>query len=244
MNQELERTSAITTLIIHDFSSTPSALHNLLVLPKALSHFTFGKIHYSPATWSLTQFQTLLAPHQETLTHIEIGSLCAGYTPINFSSFPRLEVLRLSNWVYSATAEEAAFSLLAPRLHTFIWDFRVIDQHTESWDDFSAPQKEWVVRFAELAAERKSGLRRIKIVFCPDEYYGPKTREELEVCVTPWDLMDEARQKMEGLGIELTWNKCWSREKCLERLIREEEYRDEGVESGDEVSSLSADEGN
>lgn len=56
--------------------------------------------------------------------------------------------------------------------------------------------------------------------------------------------MDEAREKIGELGIELVYNKCWSREECLEGLIKEEKSRDEGLESGDEISLLSANEEN
>jgi hypothetical protein len=173
LNQEIERTSAITTLTIHNFSTMPSALQNLLLLPKALFHFAFGKIGYSLVPWSLNQFQYLLAPHQDTLKSIEIGRLGSGYTPISFLQFSRLEILQLSHWEYRASPEEAAASLLAPRLHTFIWDFRIIDQHTKSWSDFSTPQQEWILRFAELAKERKSKLSKIEIVFHPHVYQGP-----------------------------------------------------------------------
>lgn len=40
------------------------------------------------------------------------------------------------------------------------------------------------------------------------------------------------------------YNKCWSREECLEGLIMEEKFRNEGLESGDEISLLPANEGN
>lgn len=77
----------------------------------------------------------------------------------------------------------AAATLLAPRLHTFIWDFTIIDQHSESWTDIGDGQKEWLLKFAEIAAARKSALRKIEIVFCPDEWSGPRTREELAALV-------------------------------------------------------------
>jgi hypothetical protein len=96
-----------------------------------------------------------------------------------------------------------------------------------------------VLRFAELAVERKSKLRRIEIVFCPDEYQAPRSREELAVCVSPWDLMDEVGEKIRPLGIELAYNKCWSREECLERLEQEERRSESGK---DEAPLLYSDE--
>jgi hypothetical protein len=214
-----------------------------LKLPRALEHFTFGKIHSNPVRWRLDMFQWLLSDHQTTLKSIEIGSLGLGHTPINFLEFPKLEILNLSHWVYRETPEIAAATILAPRLHTFIWDFRIIDQHSESWTDFGEEQKEWLLRFAELAIARKSALRKIKIVFFPDEF-GPKTREELAVCITPWDLMDEVKDKIRPLGIELEYNKCWSREECLQQLERDEKLQKECLESEeDEISLLESDEG-
>jgi hypothetical protein len=75
-------------------------------------------------------------------------------------------------------------------LHTFIWDFRVIDQQSESWEDFGVVQKEWLLKFCALGRERSSALKRIEILFSPDEWAGPKTKEELEGIVSPWELMD------------------------------------------------------
>jgi hypothetical protein len=243
LNQDLERTSNITSLIINDFGEKPEALQNLLKLPRALEHFAFVKIHSNPVRWRLDMFQWLLADHQTTLKSIEIGSLGLGYTPINFLEFPKLEILNLSHWVYKESPEVAAASILAPSLHTFIWDFRVNDQHSESWTDFGEEQKEWLLGFAELAIARKSALRKIQIVFCPDESDGPTTREELAICVTPWDLMDEARDKIEPLGIELMYNKCWTREECLQRFERDEKLRGERSEiEEDETSLLDLDE--
>jgi hypothetical protein len=169
-------------------------------------------------------FQWLLADHKHTLKSIEIGSLCSEHTPINLLDFPVLETLNLSHWGYRETPEAAAASILAPRLRTFIWDFRVIDQHSESWSDFGKEQKEWLLRFTELAAEKKSALEKIQIVFCPDDYDGPRTREELAVCVSPWDFMDEARDKMKLLGIELEYHVSWTREECLRRIERDENF--------------------
>jgi hypothetical protein len=245
LNQDIERTSNIISLIINDFGEKPEALQNLLKLPRALEHFTFGKIHSNPVRWRLDMFQWLLADHQTTLRNIEIGSLGLGYTPINFLEFPNLEILNLSHWVYKETPEVAAASILAPRLHTFIWDFRIIDQHSESWTDFGEEQKKWLLRFAELAIARKSALRKIKIMFYPDEFDGPRTREELAICVTPWDLMDEVKDKIKPLGIELEYNQCWTREECLQRLEWEEKLRKEDQKVGkneDEISFLDSDE--
>jgi hypothetical protein len=173
-------------------------------------------------------FQRLLADHQNTLKSIEIGSLpSVGFSPINFMEYPKLEKLHLSYWVYRETAEAAAASILAPKLHTFIWDFRIIDQHTESCSDFDEPQKEWLLKFAELAAARHSALKKIKIIFEPDTYDYITTREQLAACVTPWDRIEEVKAKIKPLGIELEYNEVWTREKCLQEIERAEKFEEE-----------------
>jgi len=225
----MERTSNITELTITDFGERPEALRTLLKLPKALEHFTFGGVRSSLVQWCPEMFQWLLADHQSTLKSIEIGCLGMRRSPINFMEYPKLQKLKLSHWVYFETAETAAASLLAPSLHTFIWDFQIYDQHSEQWTDFDEPQKKWLLRFAELAAARNSALRKIEIVFKPDvENYVPiTTRAELADCVTPWDLMDEVKAKIKPLGIELEYNQCWTREECLQRIERAEKEREE-----------------
>ena len=176
-------------------------------------------------------FQRLLADHQNTLKSIEIGCLPSvgfTFTPINFMEYPKLEKLNLSYWVYRETAEAAAASILALKLHTFIWDFQIIDQHTESCSDFDEPQKEWLLKFAELAAARHSALKKIKIIFEPDTYDYITTREQLAACVTPWDRMEEVKAKIRPLGIELEYNEVWTREKCLQEIERAEMFEEEG----------------
>ncbi|KAE8451721.1 hypothetical protein EG329_003178 [Mollisiaceae sp. DMI_Dod_QoI] len=231
-SKDIERTSNITCLTVNDFGETPEALQNLLKLPRALESFNYGRIYSNPSRWTLNMFQGLLAGHQTTLKRIEIGALGRGYTPINFLEFPQLEILHLSHWVYKESSEVAAASILSPKLHTFIWDFRVMDQHSESWSDFGEEQKEWVLRFAELAAGRRSVLRKIEIMFYPDgDYNEPRAREELATCVTPWDLMDEVKEKIKPLGIELEYNKCWSREECLRNIELKEKSSEQRLEN-------------
>jgi hypothetical protein len=221
----VDHTSNIMELTIHDFGDTPEALQKLLKLPRALEHFTFGAMYSNPdpSRWRLETFQWLLADHQNTLKSIEISSSGGGYSPINFMEYPKLERLKLSHWVYRETAETAAASILAPKLHTFIWDFTVYDQHSEHWTDFDQPQKKWLLKFAELAAARKnSALKRIKIIFLPDTWEYITSREALAACVTPWDMMDEVKAKIKPLGIELEYNECWTRYECLKSIERAE----------------------
>jgi hypothetical protein len=195
-----------------------------------LEHFAFEKIYANPVRWRLDMFQWLLADHKHTIKSLEFGSLSSEYTPINLLDFSNLETLNLSHWGYKETPEVAAATILAPRLHTFIWDFNTFDQDGASWSDFGKEQKEWLLKFAELAAEKKSALRRIQIVFCPVEYEGPQTREEIATCVSPWDLMNEVRDKIRPLGIELEYGVSWTREGGLQRNERDETFHMSGDE--------------
>ena len=149
-------------------------------------------------------FQALLEPHQDTLQRIEIGSLTGGgFTPINFLSFPNLQVLQLSHWAYRETPEVAASSLLAPRLHTFIWDFRVLYLENKPREDFGVEQKEWLIDFCRLGREKRSALKKVKILFVTDEWQVPRTREVWEITVSPCGLMDEVKEVVQGFDIEL-----------------------------------------
>jgi hypothetical protein len=192
-----------------------------------LEHFRFGKIHSNPARWDLSSFQCL-HDHRDSLKSIEIGALGGDMGAISFLDFTNLETLNLSRWAFHFSPEVARSTLLAPQLHTFIWDFTVEDQHSEVWSDFGREQKDWIVKFAELAVEQKSVLRKIKIVFnpdTPDEWFSPGTREELRDWVSnwvcPWDLMYEARDAIRPSGIELSYNRRWIQQECLQRT---EEY--------------------
>jgi hypothetical protein len=96
-----------------------------------------------------------------------------------------------------------------PKLHTFIWDYHHItgDSLSERWQEFGQPEKGWNIKFGQLAAAQKSALRHIKIIFTPLRWSAPLTRQELTDWAYPWDLMDEAAEKLRPLGIDLSYNK-------------------------------------
>jgi hypothetical protein len=218
---------AISELIISDFGDTPEALQSLLNLPKALQHFEFGKVHSTPSTWwNLGHFQRLLHGHRESLRSIEIGALGREMININLLDFTKLETLNLSRWVFDFTPEIACATLLAPKLRTFIWDFTIEDQHSESWTSFGQEQRDWITTFAKLAVAQKSALRQIKIVFNPDEGSGPRTRDQLKDHPWPWDFMDQARDAMYP-DVKLSYNNLWDRQHFIDRIeaLEAEEHR-------------------
>jgi len=196
----------------------------LLKLPKRLHHFRFGKAH-GPIRWDLCMFQSLLEGHKASLKSVEIGHLESSKTSMTFVDFPLLETLNLSRWVFDLTPEMACSQFLAPNLHTFIWDFTIDDRPSENWKDFGPAQRDWLLKFAELAIAKKSSLRKIKIIFVPDEDSGPDTKEELESLICPWDLMDEVREALMPNGIELSYNECLTKQEYLEWIECIEEER-------------------
>jgi hypothetical protein len=170
-------------------------------------------------------FFQCLHDHRDSLKSIEIEALGGDMGTISFLDFTNLETLNLSRWAFNISPEVARSTLLAPKLHTFIWHFTIRGWQNDSWRDFGQEQKNWIVKFAELATEEKSALRKIKIVFNPEtpgEWFGPGTREELRdwVCKwdCPWDLMDEARDAIRLRGISLSYNRLWTRQECLQRM--------------------------
>ncbi|CZR51719.1 uncharacterized protein PAC_01596 [Phialocephala subalpina] len=227
MDKEFERSSSITGLDLDDFGDTPEALRRFLKLPKALEHFRFGNGYSGQISWDLGHFQSLLQDHRSSLKGIEIGALGREKKDISFLNFPNLETLNLSCFVVSPSPEVACATLLGPKLHTFIWDFTVIDQSSESWIDFGQKQKDWILKFAELAIAQQSALRKIEIIFTPDRWSCPQTREQLRDWGWPWDLMDEVRDAIKP-DIELSYNKCWEKQECLDRI--EERERNEREE--------------
>jgi hypothetical protein len=212
----------------------PAALAHLLAWPRNLEHFTFDRMYWNESTWDFGTFETLLKPYRSTLKSISIGYLTGGQQTIDFSCFTELSTLSLSRWQLYCTPEVASSTLLAPKLHTFIWDFGIYDQHTESLSDFAQAQVDWILKFAELAAGKGSCLRNIKIVFNPDPWNEPSTRLESEERRHPWNLMDDLNATLKLLGIELTYSPIPF--SCLEEIEETDEEDEEslGTEEQDE----------
>ncbi|RDW69256.1 hypothetical protein BP6252_08276 [Coleophoma cylindrospora] len=233
-NPDVKRTNSMTKLDISDFGETPQALRNLLELPKSLQHFRFGTIHHNSVFWELQFFQELLCGHRDSLVNVEIGAVGRrGGEHISFLEFPKLVTLDISYWNFDFSPEVAAATLLAPNLHTFIWNFTIEDQHNETSSDFGEEQKLWVSRFAELAAAHESALRKIVIIFNPDIYLGSPTEEELDEIIKPWTLMAEAAEVMKSTGIELSYDNKPAIQLCQQyREQQEREAVDEMAGSG------------
>jgi hypothetical protein len=185
----------------------PSSLAHLLAWPKKLEDFSFGRIVWNPEHWDLETFEQLLEPYRSSLKNISIGHLpTGGQKTINFTSFNELSTLTLTRTQLDCTPEVANATLLAPKLHTFTLDFGRYDTRSEEWANFGQEQVEWLLKFAELAAAQKSALKTIAIVFNPDEWSAPSSREGFEAVGYPWDRMDDLRVKMRPLGIDFKYS--------------------------------------
>jgi hypothetical protein len=182
----------------------PTALAHLLAWSKNLENFEFQRIYSNRFHWDFATFETVLAPYRDTLKHITIGYLSGGTKTIDFSGFTELLTLNLSRWQLDCSPETASSTLLAPKLHTFTWDFGIYDQHSESVTDFAEPQADWILALANLAAARKASLKTIEIEFNPESSYS-QTAEQHEALKRPWDLMNGLSIKMRPLGIELKY---------------------------------------
>ena len=192
-------------LVISDYSDTPAALESLLAWPEILEHFVFERIYYTEHHWSFGTFESILKRHQSTLKTLCIGQLFGRTTCINVTPFSNLEELNLSRWALDCTPDIAVSMLLGPKLKTFIWDFGIYDQHSESWSDFSQREQEWILEFARLTAARKSALKKIKIRFEPDEWSTPNTPGSYESVGFPWDRMDAVDVLIRPLGMILEY---------------------------------------
>jgi hypothetical protein len=225
--QGYERTGSITTLILSDFTLSPSDLAILLAWSETLEHFTFKRIYSNDAHWELSMFETLLAPHRSVLKSVSIGCLTSSAGPIKVTTFPELNAIELSRWGWYCSPEHAVSTLLAPKLEKFTWDFGIYDQHSESWNDFRQYQVDWLLSFANLASVQKSALKEIVIHFQPDEWSAPRSREDFEAVGYPWDRMVQLALTLKPLGIALSYTPGPSHTRMeVEKTIEEMEARE------------------
>jgi len=112
-------------------------------------------------------------------------------------------------------------ALLAPKLQHFVWDFSFL--FAEHWDAFGIAERDWLLKFAQLAISRKFALRKIEIIF------SPSTEEDDDINALweqlednwPWDMMDEVRDAVSP-HVEVKYIDPITREKFMELV---NEYR-------------------
>ncbi|KUJ11526.1 uncharacterized protein LY89DRAFT_688754 [Mollisia scopiformis] len=215
-------TSPIRNILLTDFGETPDPLGRLLNQPKALEHFSLHITieNRDSGVWSLETIRGLLYNRRASLKSITLGAL-SKRDSFSISSllclqdFSQLKSLALSRWDMGAdvTPEVACNTLLGPSLESFQWDFT--NPERECWGSFGTEQKDWLLRFAKLAIDLKSKLKKIRIVFNPpsdDEEHGRAIWEQM-FRFWPWDLMDEVRDAVSP-DIEVTYNGHVTEQEC------------------------------
>ncbi|KAH8801367.1 F-box domain protein [Xylogone sp. PMI_703] len=224
------RGASFTSLSLSDYEESPEATKLLIQWPKALTHFTFGSFYGNRFYMDLSMFHSWLQVHKDTLVYISIGYLSKSTHKRLFNScdFPNLETLKLSRWSMKELDTPAADAdiLLAPNLKTFGWDFTIYDQHSESWTAFGDKEENWVRGIAKAAIEKKTGLKKIEIVFTPE---GWDTKMEDGY---PWDRMDRIHDEIQQNGLTLRYNQpSITKEAWLESFIPWDEVEQNAIES-------------
>ncbi len=198
---------------------SPYALSDLLTWPKALEHFEFTGLYSTSFYWDFHTLELALVTHGDSLKTLRLGSLRRGGQEfLDMAKFPHVEFLHVSAYVLTCSPEMACSKLLAARVRTFVWDFTIEDQHSESWTEFGPVRAQWLHRFACLAIAHKTSLRRIRIVFNPD--YWDERADGLEY---PWDLMDLIRDAIKPQGIDLSYSEPRISRKEFLRKVEEAE---------------------
>ncbi|KAF2264380.1 hypothetical protein CC78DRAFT_234053 [Lojkania enalia] len=216
LDPERYRAGTFRRLDIVDFFDSAGSLHDLLLWPASLEHFSFQTVHNNLHSWDLTLFRPMLGPFKESLRTLDIGWLATTEPRelINFASFPRLEYLRLSAYqLVHCNARVASSLLLGPRLATFGLNFDVDGQQNEDWRAFGSREANWIRDFAVTAIHKHTALRKIEINFTPDyDSYKP-TSEDLY----PWNLMDWIKGSIGTFGMYLEYSEPVVTEKQWER---------------------------
>ncbi|KAL4746854.1 hypothetical protein BDW72DRAFT_183940 [Aspergillus terricola var. indicus] len=214
--QRKPRTSRIQSLKLRCFIGTPDDLEELVQWPEILEEFhlefTFGDSYSDIGAysyWSLATLQPILAIHKSTLRSIKIRALdTGGLAGFDAREFERLEELSLSSATicrsYKAWKRDdhTLSTLLGPRLRAFALDMTLEDQqHTESLNDFSEEEENWLRALCHLAVRQQLPLREIRIQFAPYEYDLYDSNSWY-----PWDRMDDLNREFQLHGIRVRYS--------------------------------------
>ena len=151
---------AVTSLHIDRPFCGPDELALILAWPRALEHFRFEEFfdfdqgYEEWSAFSLRFFSTALRPHRVSLKTLRLSYI---YTndkqhSLEVADFSNLGMLHLSleNFSY-ASPERTASALLAPKLHTVVFDASPTDSQLGTFDVLDQSIGQWFVRFAECA---------------------------------------------------------------------------------------------
>jgi len=129
---------------------------------------------------------------------------------IDLSRLPNVETLRISRYILCSP--ELAASCLGTRLRKLAINYakpRVM--YLKEWSHIGQMDADWVVGFSELQSRQRSALELIEIMCRPRsgwwEYRG----------IWPWDILTEAKMRVQPYGITLEQAGTDRIEKALEK---------------------------
>lgn len=137
---------------------------------------------------------------------------------IDVANLFKMESLTVSGFSLVETPEVTAAKLLGPHLRSLALDYNSEAQDSEPWDAFGHEEARWIEQFAKLASVQRSSLRKIMILFEP--YEGCLEDYDVsKILQYPWVWMEDARDVIRPLGINLSWSRpCVSKEE-FERIV-------------------------
>ena len=242
---KLEDTGAVTSLRIDQAQCTREELAQILAWPRALEHFRYDEHNqvddydFQMTDFGLGFFGTALRPQLASLKTLR---LCYFFTyevgrPLDMADFRNLETLHthLENFQHRSP-ESVASEILAPKLHTIIFDAQPTIMHTGLFDNLDRIAGDLFVPIAECARERQTALKEIRVRLCADHRvaisHGSFNIRRINEC---FDKLEEVRQLLEQMGIKISYLDGPSREDCQayhERLESGEEKIYEPKEQG------------
>ena len=109
--------------------------------------------------------------------------------------------------------DEAAASILAPKLHTAIFDARPTSIDEPTFEILDRGAGSWLSKFAQCAWARQSALREIRVnIFALVREAVSQESVDIEHINECLDNLEEARQQADQVGIEISYVKCPSRQ--------------------------------
>ncbi|CAG8957679.1 hypothetical protein HYFRA_00000014 [Hymenoscyphus fraxineus] len=236
-SENSEGTANFTSLKLYDFGEGEDGLSSLMQWTTRIEHFTFlGYIgHPSATNWTLGSILNHLKPHSSSLKILEVGQF-ASLQNVNFSSFKKLETIKVISQNIEYTPEEAAAVFLtAPSLSSLTWHFATCLSHQDEWGphptsyfdsvdesqwdfkhphpswryDFNLREAHWLKLFAEHMVAGKSLLRKIHIQLSPLKD-GKKYSHELKKMMTEEYeecSLDELREIVGPNGLEIVYRR-------------------------------------
>ncbi|PVH79030.1 hypothetical protein DL98DRAFT_572794 [Cadophora sp. DSE1049] len=208
-------TGGVTRMSLEEPSCHSNVTEHILRWPLALTDLSISLSHSAGGKYyTVEAMQRILDIHRSSLQRVTIGiipgtSLKHAGSP-DFSSFPRLETLRMSayNLIGSETATEAARKVSAPNLRCVTLSFCTEDQDPPSRRDFGKDQVVWATEFAKVRKEKypESRLEKLVVEFDTGEDHHQHRRLLLgppehvlasgvaERLTWPWEYLEEAKR--------------------------------------------------